>query len=143
MGHPITVLLGVVEPDLEGLLITLLQNVLPGHTALTIRSVRTLPEIEEAATEYRLDLAVLLLNNIITPDSKDRVASALAGVRHLAARGVPVISLYGGIVRPEVAVLALTAGARFHIPIPVAIKRLQDAVQQCLPSLSEAAAGAR
>ena len=143
MGHPITVLMGINEPTLEEFLIAHIQDVLPGHTALTIRSVRTLPEIEEAATEYRLDLAVLLLNNIITPDGKERVASALAGVRHLAALGVPVISLCGGMVRPEVTVLALTAGARFHFPIPVAIKPLQDAMQQCLPPLSEAAAGAQ
>ena len=136
MEHQITVLMGIVEPTIEELLMEFIRSAIPENCTWKVRSVCTLPEIKQAATEDHLDLAVLLLNNIIMPDGKDRVASGLVGVRHLAAQGVPVISLCGGIGRPEVAVLALAAGAWFHFPIPVAPQRFQVAVQQSIPSLT-------
>jgi hypothetical protein len=73
----------------------------------------------------------------------DVLASALAGIRHLAARGVPVISFCVPIFIGGVAAPVLAAGSRFHFPLPFDPDRFQDAVRQCLPSLFEAPASAR
>ena len=135
MERQITVLLGLLDPDIEEYFTALIQDMLPGHATLKVRSVCTLPEIQQAVIEDKFDLAVLFLNNILTLNRGDVVAG-LAGVQCLAARGVPVISLCGWTDRPEVAGLALAAGARFHFLAPFARQSVQVAVQQCLPSLT-------
>jgi ribosomal protein S2 len=133
MGHQVTALLGIVEDAIKEVVTEIIQRTIPGHAALTVREVRTLPEIQQAAVEGKFDLAVLLLNNIITMGKDDRpLASALAGVRHLANLGVPVISICGWNDMPNVADLALAAGSRFHFPAPFDAGAFQAAVRQCL-----------
>jgi hypothetical protein len=129
----VTVLLGIVEDAIEGIVTEFIQNTIPGHTVLTVRSARTLPDIQQATIEGKFDLAVLLLNNIITVGKDDRpLASALACVRHLASLGVPVISICGWSDTPNVADLAFAAGSRFRFPMPFDSEAFQAAVRQCL-----------
>lgn len=129
----VTVLLGIVEDAIEEFITENIQNAIPGHAALTVRSVSTLPDIWQATAEGKIDLAVLLLNNIVTMGKDDRpLASALAGVRHLESLGVPVISICGYSVVPHVADLAFAAGSRFYFPAPFDAGAFQAAVRQCL-----------
>ena len=133
MSHQVTVLLGIVEDTIEEFITEIIQNTIPRHAALTVREVSTLPEIQQATAEDKVDLAVLLLNNIITIGEDDRpLASALAGVRHLANLGVPVISTCGWSDMPNVADLALAARSRFYFPAPFDAGAFQAAVRQCL-----------
>jgi len=132
MGHQITALLGIVEPTIEELITDIIRHALPAQATLAIRDVCTLSEIEDATAEGNLDLAVLFLNNLIAPNAEERVASALAGVRHLASRGIPVISLCGWTDARRVANLASAAGSKFHFPSPFDVKLFEDAVRQCL-----------
>jgi hypothetical protein len=133
MGHQVTALLGIVEATAEEFITEIIQNTIPGHAALTVREVSTLSEIQQATVESKVDLAVLLLNNIIPMGKDDRpLASALAGVRHLADLGVPTISICGWSHMPNVADLALAAGSRFHFPVPFDAGAFQAAVRQCL-----------
>ena len=133
MSHQVTALLGIVEDTIEEFITEMIQNTIPGHVALTVRKVSTLPEIQQAASEGKIDVAVLLLNNIITIGKDDRpLASALAGVQHLTNLGVPVISICGWSDMPNVADLALAAGSRFCFPAPFDSGAFQAAVRQCL-----------
>jgi hypothetical protein len=133
MSHQVTVLLGIVESAIEELITEFIQNAIPGHAALTVRDVRTLPDIQQATADGKIDLAVLLLNNIITIGKDDRpLASALAGVRHLTSLNIPVISICGWSDMPSVADLAFAAGSRFYFPAPFESEAFQAAVRQCL-----------
>jgi hypothetical protein len=141
MSRPFRLLLGVGSYSGFSETVTYcVRTALPPATPFTVTEFDFLADMRQAKVE-EFDLAVLLLNNVITKEGCcwAGVLLVLDTVREFSADGLPVITMCGLSEHPEVADLAIAAGAKLHVSHIGTIRAFQDAVRQCVPEWAYAA----
>ena len=139
MSSKVAVLLGGCWlADMSELYIDWVQATLPPDAVVAASDANTVIDFEDVAEKHS-DLAILILNNIVTavdlshPDQSElRKKAVLDIVRRLSTDGVPVISQCADGIWTSIGDLSRASGARFHLPLPCKGTVLRDAIRQCL-----------
>src|SRR5260221_4446026 len=124
-------LIGNCDETFDGLLITLLKEVLQSRFELKVTKSNHLGHLSQEAGIRQFDLCLLVLNNITVPESggnssaKDRATWVLDFIACLKAKHrTPVIALSGDN-DPWLAERATYAGVDFYFALPVEIPKLK------------------
>jgi len=136
--HSIHVLFGNHVDTINRVYARSIENALKHKYTFSFRSCFTNDEILERSRQEKIDVYVLVLNNIMilpaSDDSESRKTIVLDLVRHL--KEIPhatVIALWGWNFEDlEIEEKIRSAGADFCFPLPVDVKVLVEAVEMCL-----------
>jgi hypothetical protein len=136
--RPVRVLFGNHVDTINRVYARSIESALKHRYTFSFRSCFTNDEILERSRQEKIDVHVLVLNNIMLlpalDDSESRRDVVLDLVRHLKKTShATVIALWGWNFEDlEIEEKIRSAGADFCFPLPVDVKVLVEAVEMCL-----------